>query len=105
MSTNASNCQAVSQSGTGQDERGGRGQHKEECFLGQAASRRQAGSSKTGARVSSSLIYSIFFSFLQQLGNSQKEYEKTVVTFSVKNQVRYRGNLGNSCYFLPANRQ
>ncbi len=30
---------------------------------------------------------------LQQLGHSQKEYEKCVLTFSVKNQVRFRGNL------------
>ena len=29
----------------------------------------------------------------QQLGNSQKEYEKCVVTFSVRNQVRFRGSL------------
>ena len=31
---------------------------------------------------------------MQQLGNSQKEYEKAVVTFSVRNQVRFRGSLG-----------
>ncbi|XP_046670093.1 LOW QUALITY PROTEIN: protein FAM91A1 [Homalodisca vitripennis] len=29
----------------------------------------------------------------QSLGNSQKEYEKYIVNFSVKNQLRYRGNL------------
>ena len=29
----------------------------------------------------------------QQLGNSQKEYDKSVVTFSVRNQVRFRGSL------------
>lgn len=29
----------------------------------------------------------------QSLGNSQKEYEKAVVEFSVKNQLRYKGNL------------
>ena len=29
----------------------------------------------------------------QQLGNSQKEYDKCVVTFSVRNQVRFRGSL------------
>ena len=28
-----------------------------------------------------------------QLGNSQKEYDKCVVTFSVRNQVRFRGSL------------
>ena len=32
--------------------------------------------------------------FLQSLGNSQKEYEKAVVNYSVKNQLRYKGNLG-----------
>jgi len=29
----------------------------------------------------------------QQLGNSSKEYEKSIVQFSIKNQLRYRGNL------------
>uniref|UniRef100_A0A0A9X8Q7 Protein FAM91A1 n=2 Tax=Lygus hesperus TaxID=30085 RepID=A0A0A9X8Q7_LYGHE len=29
----------------------------------------------------------------QSLGNSQKEYEKAVVNFSIKNQLRFRGNL------------
>ncbi|XP_071450194.1 protein FAM91A1 [Hetaerina americana] len=29
----------------------------------------------------------------QSLGNSQKEYEKCIINFSIKNQVRYRGNL------------
>lgn len=29
----------------------------------------------------------------QSLGNSQKEYEKCIVNFSIKNQLRYRGNL------------
>ncbi|GAB1599980.1 protein FAM91A1-like [Argonauta hians] len=29
----------------------------------------------------------------QSLGNSQKEYEKVVVEFSVKNQLRYKGNI------------
>jgi len=29
----------------------------------------------------------------QQLGNSNKEYEKSVVQFSIRNQLRYRGNL------------
>ena len=32
--------------------------------------------------------------FFQGLGNSQREYEKAVVNFSVKNQLRYKGNLG-----------
>lgn len=30
----------------------------------------------------------------QVLGNSQREYEKIVVEYSVKNQLRYKGNLG-----------
>ena len=29
----------------------------------------------------------------QQLGNSGKEYEKAVLQFSIRNQLRYRGNL------------
>ncbi|XP_063242692.1 protein FAM91A1 [Bacillus rossius redtenbacheri] len=32
----------------------------------------------------------------QSLGNSQKEYEKCILGFSVKNQLRYRGNLVSS---------
>lgn len=32
--------------------------------------------------------------YFQGLGNSQKEYEKYIVNFSVKNQLRYKGNLG-----------
>jgi hypothetical protein len=34
-----------------------------------------------------------FFNLFQSLGNSQKEYEKCIVNFSIKNQLRYRGNL------------
>jgi hypothetical protein len=34
-----------------------------------------------------------FFYVFQSLGNSQKEYEKCIVNFSIKNQLRYRGNL------------
>jgi len=29
----------------------------------------------------------------QQLGNSPKEYEKSISQFSIRNQLRYRGNL------------
>ena len=32
----------------------------------------------------------------QSLGNSQKEYEKCIVNFSIKNQLRFRGNLVRS---------
>ncbi|KAL5017599.1 hypothetical protein ScPMuIL_007188 [Solemya velum] len=32
----------------------------------------------------------------QVFGNSQREYEKTVVQFSIKNQLRYKGNLVKS---------
>lgn len=35
----------------------------------------------------------MFFDVFQSLGNSQKEYEKCIVNFSIKNQLRYRGNL------------
>ena len=38
-------------------------------------------------------IYTIFL-LLQSLGYSQREYEKAVVNFSVKNQLRYKENLG-----------
>ena len=34
---------------------------------------------------------------LQNVGNSQREYEKLAVAFSVKNQLRYKGNLGMLC--------
>jgi len=38
---------------------------------------------------------------LQNVGNSQREYEKLVVAFSVKNQLRYKGNLGMlHCLFI-----
>lgn len=37
--------------------------------------------------------------YFQGLGNSQKEYEKYIVNFSVKNQLRYKGNLGE-CTFI-----
>ena len=33
---------------------------------------------------------------LQSLGNSQKEYEKCIVNFSIKNQLRFRDNLVKS---------
>ena len=29
----------------------------------------------------------------QQLGNSSKEYDKAVLQFSIRNQLRFRGNL------------
>ena len=37
--------------------------------------------------------YVFFFFLFQSLGNSQKEYERCIVNFSIKNQLRYRGNL------------
>jgi len=30
------------------------------------------------------------------LGGSFKEYDKCVVTYSIKNQLRYKGNLGEA---------
>ena len=36
----------------------------------------------------------------QQLGTSQKEYDKAILSFSVKNQVSFKGNLG-LYYVLP----
>lgn len=43
-------------------------------------------------------LFDVFYCF-QGLGNSQKEYEKYIVNFSVKNQLRYKGNLGE-CTFI-----
>lgn len=31
---------------------------------------------------------------LQSLGNSQREYEKQVLLYSIRNQLRFRNNLG-----------
>ena len=73
------------------DERGGGGSDPPKRVLGQAARKGQTG--KTQDMLEKPLIHLTTDSF-QQLGHSQKEYEKCVITFSVKNQVRYRGNLG-----------
>ena len=35
----------------------------------------------------------LFFFKFQQIGNSSKEYDKAVVAFSIKNQLRFKGNL------------
>ena len=32
----------------------------------------------------------------QQLGNSQKEYDKAILAFSTRNQLRFKGNLGKT---------
>ena len=37
------------------------------------------------------LIENVFV--FQQIGNSSKEYDKAVVAFSIKNQLRFKGNL------------
>lgn len=34
---------------------------------------------------------------LQSLGNSQREYEKHVLLYSIRNQLRFRNNLGELC--------
>lgn len=39
------------------------------------------------------LVFTVIICGLQILGNSQKEYERIVITFSIKHQLRYRGNL------------
>lgn len=36
----------------------------------------------------------------QMLGNSQREYEKMVVEYSVKNQLRFKGNIGMSVEYI-----
>ncbi len=41
-------------------------------------------------------LFNCISSQFQQLGNSKKEYEKSVIVFSIKNQVRFRGNLGKT---------
>ena len=40
------------------------------------------------------ILQTVLILLLQNVGNSQREYEKLVVAFSVKNQLRYKGNLG-----------
>lgn len=46
------------------------------------------------------LTYMLCFFFLpQSLGNSQREYEKHVLLYSIRNQLRFRNNLGESGYF------
>lgn len=37
--------------------------------------------------------------FFQGLGNSQREYEKHVLLYSIRNQLRFRNNLGEIGYF------
>lgn len=34
------------------------------------------------------------------LGNSQREYDKLVLEYSIKNQLRYKGNIGVSLFYL-----
>lgn len=43
-----------------------------------------------------SCCYLIIFvlSRSQVLGNTYKEYDKSIINFSIRNQLRYRGNLG-----------
>lgn len=36
---------------------------------------------------------------LQSLGNSQREYEKHVLLYSIRNQLRFRNNLGETARF------
>ena len=36
----------------------------------------------------------------QQLGNSTKEYDKCIVHYSLKNQLRYKGSLGKFFLFF-----
>lgn len=44
-------------------------------------------------------IYAVFSFLPQSLGNSQREYEKHVLLYSIRNQLRFRNNLGESGYF------
>lgn len=37
---------------------------------------------------------------LQSLGNSQREYEKHVLLYSIRNQLRFRNNLGETACSL-----
>lgn len=43
--------------------------------------------------------------WLQQLGNSTKEYDKCIVQFSLKNQLRYKGSLGKSSFVGAENKK
>lgn len=38
--------------------------------------------------------YDYVYVFLQLLGNSQEEYDRSVFNYSIKNQLVYKGNLG-----------
>lgn len=40
--------------------------------------------------------------FLQSLGNSQREYEKHVLLYSIRNQLRFRNNLGKEVKHVKA---
>ena len=35
-----------------------------------------------------------------RLGNANREYDKMILEYSIKNQLRYKGNLGESLFFL-----
>jgi hypothetical protein len=37
------------------------------------------------------------------LGGSQREYDKRILDFSIKNQLRYKDNIGNQNLFLNFN--
>lgn len=37
------------------------------------------------------------------LGNSQREYDKLVLEYSIKNQLRYKGNIGGIASYLKFN--
>lgn len=45
------------------------------------------------------LTYMLCFLLPQSLGNSQREYEKHVLLYSIRNQLRFRNNLGESASF------
>ena len=46
------------------------------------------------------LFSCFFFSFLKLIGNSQKEYEKAIVNYCIKNQSRFKDTLGKLFSFL-----
>lgn len=43
-----------------------------------------------------SILFLHFPSDSQSLGNSQREYDKQVLLYSIRNQLRFRNNLGKS---------
>lgn len=46
------------------------------------------------------MIISTYTLIFQGVGNSLKEYKKCISVYSIRNQVRYKNNLGNTSVTL-----